>query len=495
MFYITFTHQSPCDDILHFNVVSEADVMIEIRKLKNKKSVGVDGICILILKTCADILLKSITHLINKSIVHGKVPRAWKIAKVIPIHKKGDKSNPDNYRPISLLPCITKVLERVIQLQLLHHLQTYNILVPVQSGFRAKHSTVTALVKVTDEWLMAMDKGVYTGTIFVDLRKAFDMVDHALLLKKLSSIGVTGTALNWFESYLSERRIVTVVNNATSNERSLSHGVPQGSILGPLLFTIFINDLPDIFKRSSVHLYADDTVIYFSHGDAKEVQSVLNSEMLKLDDWMRTNNLFINYTKTVCMLFGTRYMLSKCNEIDIKIRDICIEQVKSTKYLGIHIDRELKWDMHIENMCQKIGRLVSFLGRLRYTINESNLNIIYKSVILPHFDYGDLVWQSASKSSLLLLQKLQNRAGRIIMRINPYSHISTQHVHDTLVWDFLDKRYKKHLYIMMYKVLQNLTPNYMLDNISLRSTNYELRSSQVMNLPKTRSNCCKKTFF
>ena len=174
----------PCQNTLTFTIVSENDVLNEIKKLKNKKSVGVDGISVQVLKSFADILSKPITYLINRSITEGKVPKQWKIAKVIPLHKKGDRSDPDNYRPISLLPCTSKILERLVQSQLLRFLQENNILSSVQSGFRAKHSTVTALVKVLDDWMMAMDRGEYTGAIFVDLKKAFDTVDHKVLLKK-----------------------------------------------------------------------------------------------------------------------------------------------------------------------------------------------------------------------------------------------------------------------------------------------------------------------
>ena len=172
-------------------------------------------------------MIGSITYLINKSILEGKVPALWKIAKIIPLHKKGDKSNPDNYRPISLLPCISKVLEKIIQNQLTKFLDINKVLIKEQSGFRAKHSTTTALMRVTDDWLKAMDNGQYTGAVFIDLQKAFDMVNHELLLLKLSGLGIVGKSLDWFASYLSNRRIVTFLNNTLSEEYSINNGVPQ----------------------------------------------------------------------------------------------------------------------------------------------------------------------------------------------------------------------------------------------------------------------------
>ena len=177
------------------------------------------------------------------------------------------------------------------------------------------------------------------------------------------------------------------------------------------------------FRSCHVHLYADDTVIYYSDKNVNVIESVLNTELQALDKWMSHNKLLVNYDKTVSMLLGTRHMLSKCDALNLKIRDIRIDKVKNTKYLGINIDNELRWDVQIENMCQKLSKLIGFLGRLRHVTNESSLNTIYKIVILPHFDYGDVVWQSASKKYLFPLQKLQNRAGRIVMKVNPFSHV------------------------------------------------------------------------
>ena len=197
----------------------------------------------------------------------------------------------NNYRPISILCCLSKVLERLIHKQLVQHLNCNNIITLDQSGFRPKHSTSTALIKVTDEWLIDLDDGKYTGAVFVDLQKAFDMVNIQCLLEKLKRVGIKETNLNWFHSYLSDRKIVTCIHNCNSEELPIRQGVPQGSILGPLLFIIFINDLPTIFKSCNIHLYADDTVIYFSHKDPHVVQSTLNRELLILDRWMNLNRL------------------------------------------------------------------------------------------------------------------------------------------------------------------------------------------------------------
>ena len=311
--YVPILEERPVcyENSFELSPVDIADVLKEIFALKNKKSTGVDGISTFVLKLCGPEIVRSITYLINRSISEGAVPTRWKIGKIIPLFKKGDKANPDHYRPISLLPCVSKLLERVVQRQLTRFLSNNNLLAKQQSGFRSNHSTTTTLIKVTDDWLMSLDKGMYTGTVFVDLQKAFDLVDHGILLAKLTSgVGLQGSSLNWFRSYLNGRRIITSINNTLSSELPLTHGVAQGSILGPILFLIFINDMPSCFEKCSVHLYADDTVIYYSDKDPCNIENVLNIELHKLYSWMNCNKLKINCTKTVSMLTGTKHMLT-----------------------------------------------------------------------------------------------------------------------------------------------------------------------------------------
>ena len=294
---------------------------------------------------------------------------------------------------------------------------------------------------------------------------------------------------------MSNRKIITFLNNTLSEEYSINNGVPQGSLIGPILFAIFINDLASLFDKCSFHLYADDTVLYYSDKDPQVVESVLNDELNKVIKWMDKNKLKLNCTKTVGMLLGTKHMLSKHSNLHLKINDIDINNVESVKYLGVYIDRELKWNIQIEHMCSKIGKMIGFLGRLRYFVSESILRIIYTSIILPHFDYADVVWQSASKKYLNLMQKLQNRAGRIILKINPYSHVSTAHIHDILKWKKLDVRQLEHMNVMMFKILHDLAPEYMKRSILNKPNKYFLRNRSNLSLPKPRTNNCKRTFY
>ena len=479
---------------LNFSTVDEDFILREIQQLKNKKSVGLDGISVKILKMSKEVIIRPICYLINKSITSGIVPKKWKVAKIVPLHKKGDKANPNNYRPISILPCLSKILERVVQKQLVEHLNKNNLLTIEQSGFRPKHSTATALIKVTDEWLKSIDDGKFTGAVFVDLQKAFDLVNIQCLLNKLLQIGITGTPLKWFENYLSNRKIATCIGSCISEELSIGLGVPQGSILGPLLFIIFINDLPSVFDSCKVHLYADDTVIYFSNKNPQMVQSTLNKELILLNKWMNKNKLKVNYDKTVCMLIGNRHMLQNFDRLDLCLNGYKISQVKTFKYLGLFIDAELKWDVHINNLCEKVGRMISFLRRLRLFVNRRILNQLYRSIILPHLDYADIIWQSSYEKYTSQLQKLQNRAGRIILKLKPELHFSVNSIHEILHWETLKSRQKSHVEIMMYKILNDLTPNYLRQNVLYSQRPYQLRNNNLY-LPKPRTNNCKRAFF
>ena len=362
--------------------------------MSNKKSMGVDNISMLMIKMATPIIVPSLTYIFNRSLSERVFPTKWKRSKIIPIHKSGNKTLPNNYRPISILPSVSKILEKLVQMQLSDYLKRNNILSEAQSGFRKNHSTISSLLKVTDDWLTAIDRGLFTGAVFIDLRKAFDTVDPSILLQKLRSIGVSLDCLPWFASYLTDRRIFTVVNSLTSSESSIEYGVPQGSILGPLLFIIYIDDLVKHLKYCSVHLYADDTVIYYSHKDVHSIESVLNSDLQNIFKWLCNSKLSLNCDKTVSMLFGSQSMLKKCDHVNVKVNGKKIKPVHSMKYLGMVLDPCLKWDLHIDQMCIRISKLIRLLSRLRYTVNLTNMKLIYNAIILHIFDYGDSLYDS-----------------------------------------------------------------------------------------------------
>ena len=473
-------------------ITSEDGVLKELKKLKNKKSTGLDGISSFVLKLAAKEITPSLTYIINKSIIDKVFPSSWKVAKVIPLFKKGDKSLPDNYRPISLLPVVSKVLERVIHVQLLNYLNENDLLALEQSGFRPMHSTQTTLAKVTDDWLDAMSRQCYTGVVFVDLRKAFDTVDHNILLQKMACIGVSCSSLKWFKEYLSDRKIVTQINNTLSSKENISYGVPQGSILGPLMFIIYINDIVKQIKNCSIHLYADDTVLYYSDTNPDTVQKHLQEDLNSIYDWMCRNKLSMNCKKTVCMLIGNRKILNKHNDLDLKVNAQKLDQVAQIKYLGITVDEELNWNAQVEGVCKKVSKMISFMGRLRQIVPEKYTKLIYDSMILPQLEYADIIWDSCKNKHADVIQKLQNRAGRIILKISPFLHTPNQTVHKMLKWDTLACRRKQHLLQLVYKAVNGITPSYLQDMFCFKDNTYLLRSDYNIAVKIPKNNYAKR---
>ena len=348
--------------------------------------------------------------------------------------------------------------------------------------------------RYSDDWLCATDNGQYTGAVLIDMKKAFDTVDISILLKKLMKVGVTGNSLAWFESYLSNREISTYFCSEMSDFSNVSYGVPQGSILGPLLFTLYIDDMVQQVEHCDIHLYADDTILYYSDNDVNCIDDFLNADLKRIHDWMCLNKLSLNVDKTESILIGTRSMLSKRKSLNVHISGNRIQSKETVKYLGVLIDQEFKWNAHIENLCTRTSKLVNFLGRLRVFINECNLKLIYRTIILPLFDYADVVFDSSSQKYTDQLQKLQNRAGRIILGIDPYKHISNHAIHQTLNWESLKSRRVKHTLSLAYKSINNLSAPYMQDLFEFISHQYSLRSDGNLVLPKPHSESCKRMF-
>ena len=487
-------HNDTAQSSFDFTSVTEDEVLKILMSMKNKKSMGFDGIPMQILKMSTPVIIPSLTHLFNKSLANGVFPSQWKIAKLIPLFKSGDKSSPANYRPIALLPCVSKVLEKIVQKQLTNYLKVNNLLCAAQSGFRDKHSTTTALLKVTDDWLSAIDRGLYTGAIFIDLKKAFDTVDHFIMLQKLKQMGFSDACITWFKSYLTKRKVVTFFNSSLSESSDIHHGVPQGSILGPVLFVIYINDIVKQVKNCSIELYADDTVLYFSHHDPSRIENILNNDLQRVYDWMCVNKLSLNLQKTESFLIGSRTMLARRKFLCIKLCGQPIKHKETVKYLGLTLDQQLKWDVHIDVLFGKASKLVNYLSRLRHILNETCLKLIYNSLILPLFDYADLVYDSSNLQHTMKLQKLQNRAGRIILGINPYKHVSNHAIHQILNWETLLIRRKKHINTMVFKCLHDLSAPYLKESFKFASRSYSLRSNGNLSLPKPKTEYCRRAF-
>ena len=290
-----------------FRAVNETEIFKELKFLRRKKATGLDNFPPGLLKDVASVIVKPLAFVINLSLETGSVPAEWKVAKVIPLFKSGSSAEIDNYRPISILPILSKILEKMVYKQLIFYLESNSLLSDYQFGFRSNRSTELAVTYFTDLIRKEADCGKATGAVFIDLSKAFDTVSHSVLLNKLSLYGIQDTELQWFTDYLFLRKQMVQYNGVLSEPSPVFTGVPQGSILGPLLFLIHFNDVHKPLQLSRIITYADDTVIFTSASDFDAIQSSLSEDINRLSSWFRENTLIINLKKgkTEVMLFGT----------------------------------------------------------------------------------------------------------------------------------------------------------------------------------------------
>ena len=321
------------------------------------KATGTDMIGPRLLKLAAPFITDEITFICNHSIVNSVFPAKWKEAQVAPLHKNGPHEEVNNYRPISILPVLSKVLEKHVHETLSEFLHQHNLLHKTQSGFRAQHSCETALINIIDLWLNAIDNGKMIGVVLVDFKKAFDLVDHQILIKKLEIYGIKDGALQWFNTYLTNRKQQVSINNCKSDFQHISYGVPQGSILEPLLFLLFINDLPLYTNNVFTDLYADDTTLYDVQDSMEQIENNLQSALNNLHIWCRGNGMILNSSKTKVMLVTTnqRRLRLPNDSLDLKFKNETLNMITNDKILGVFVDNNLSWSDHIKHLTKKIA--------------------------------------------------------------------------------------------------------------------------------------------
>ncbi len=285
------------------------DILNLLCGLSSNKATGIDKISCRIIKIAAPAIADSLTHIFNQAITLSSFPDQWKVASVTPLYKNGQRNIPGNYRPISVLPAISKIMERIMYGQLYNYLTKFGLLSESQFGFRKFHSTATALLDCTNEWYVNLDRKLFNLVVFIDLKKAFDTVDHHILLKKLELYGVKGQALSFLKSCLTNRSQKCKMNGFVSSERLIKCGVPQGSILGPLLFLLYINDLPECLNTTTPRPFADDTNLTASGDSMNDVEFAVNSDLENLRNWLMANKLSLNVAKTKFMLIGSKQMI------------------------------------------------------------------------------------------------------------------------------------------------------------------------------------------
>ena len=472
-----------------FNAILEDDVFKYLSDLSYDSNIDVLGFDSKLLRHGASVLTTSVTELFNMSITSHHMPADWKRARVTPIYKgTGSVDEPNNYRRISIVSHIPKVLEKMVNSQLIAYFDAFSLLTCDQSAFRRGHSTATAAHKLFDDMLDNINEGLVNGICFFDLRKCFDTIDHDLLLFKLEKYGITGDALSWFSNYLSVRTQTVSINGATSQSKPMSTGVPQGSVLGPMLFLIFINDLPTSLSCTASNIYADDTAIHACGRCIDDVNTLLQHDVRNITRWFRDNKLVVNFVKTFCMLTSCNPNISP-NELHVTIGDVEIEPVESIKYLGIFPDTMLSWDNHITNLCKKIAPKIGLLKRLKHIVPVDCLKTIYQTTVQPHIDYCLTVWGFTSNVLIHKVQKLQNRAARIITG-NYDFHVRGLHLVKELGWFNIRQRRDYLTALLVFKSLNGLSPNYLNDLFTYQRdiSAYNTRSAATSDLYIPKAN-------
>ena len=438
------TKIKPCLSSLFLQPVSPHEVEKIINSFDVNKSTPSFCTPFKFLKFASKQISLILSIIINKCMTEGIFPDCLKLAEVIPIHKKGSKDNLNHYRPISLLSPFSKIFEKCLYTRINSFFNKNSILFKSQFGFRDNSSTENAVLQIHDYLTKKIDEKETVCSIFIDLQKAFDTVDHSILLKKLFSYGIRGTTHNLLFSYLKNRHQFTLCNGSKSNSRTVECGVPQGSTLGPLLFLVYINDL---FSSSlfNLNLFADDACLTLSNKCPQVLESQVNQELIKIMEWLCSNKLSLNIDKTKFLIFSSR-----STSFNILINNKPIAQVSSINYLGVIIDNKLSWNMHVKHISNKVASGCWALFKLRPFVTDCILRKVYFAIVHQHLQYCISCWGGADKSKLKVLQ---NRCIRVISRASYRSKVSPLYkIFNTLQVNDL---YEIQIAKIMYKINNN----------------------------------------
>lgn len=485
-----------CPDDFQFHAVTEQEVGKVIKGLSLNKAPGHDKITARVLKDSLPAILSVITSIMNNSFSTSTFPKAWKMAEVVPVLKSGCFEDPCNNRPISLLPILSKVSEKLAHRQFVDYITTNKKLSEHQSGNRKFHSTETALLHVTDDFLMSIDKSEVSAVVLLDMHKAFDSVRHDILLQKLQQIGITSSSLEWFHSYLSGRSQSVRIVDAVSASLPLKYGVPQGSILGPVLFTIYVNDLLAVPGHCKSVCYVDDSKLYlsFRSTDISYAFRCLNEDLREICRWCCQNSLLINPEKTKVLLVGVPQLLRKLPPVSISLLGKEITPVSVAKDLGVLIDQSLTYNDHVAKTTSNCLFKLKQISRIKHLLDRNSLLLVMNAFVFSKLFYCSTVWANTSQSNVKKLQLVQNFAARIVLGLRKYDHISDGI--RSLNWLTVKDRLLLNDAVMVYKCLNNLVPKYLANIFVSRSQIHTraTRSCNLLHIPLCRLSYGQRSF-
>ena len=430
--------------------VTEEGVLKLLLKLNPAKACGPDSIPARILKELAHEIAPYLVSIFQRSLDTGKVPKDWRMANVTAIFKKGEKYKPSNYRPVSLTCICCKIQEHIITSNVLKHLDEHNILTDCQHGFRARRSCETQLLTLADELVSGLDKKHQHDLIVLDFSKAFDRVPHQRLLRKLDHYGVRGNTFDWIRAFLTHRTQQVTVEGATSDSVEVLSGVPQGTVLGPLLFLVFINDLPDCVQ-SKIRLFADDCILYRRIKNKNDC-TILQDDLNSLAEWEKK--------------WGMAFHPEKCSAIRVSrsrnpissnysLKGHTLEMEDSTRYLGVEMQSNMSWNKHMDQTVKKANSTLGFLRRNLRVSNEETKSAAYFSMVRPILEYSSTIWSPYTKDYIHKIEMVQRRAARYVTnRYRNTSSVTSMIEH--LEWESLEARRAKHQLTMLFKIIHDL---------------------------------------
>ena len=440
------------DNEMLMEEVMEDEVKAIIKNLKDSSS-GWDSISSSVVKSTSEGIITPLTHVFNLSVIKGVFPSELKIARVVPIFKSGDPLLFSNYRPVSILPLFSKILERLMYSRLLAFVNENRLLYSYQFGFRFGHSPNLAMIILIDKISNALENGEYVLGLFLDFSKAFDTVNHSILYQKLEFYGIRGSSLDLFKSYLSQRVQFVEYADSKSDEQEIVCGVPQGSILGPLLFLLYINDLAHVSSKLFALLFADDSNLFISGTNLNDMINTMNEEMVKIVEWLHVNKLSLNLKKTHFIIFRKARKKVEVSQ-NIIIDNVIISRTNKTKFLGVIIDELLSFQQHIMYIKGKVARGLGILYKTKKYLHQKTLTQLYNAFIYPHLTYCIPVWGNACKTYLDPLVKIQKRVIRLIKGAKKLDH--TDPLFKELKILKISEIYVYTLQLIMYKHHHNL---------------------------------------
>jgi hypothetical protein len=474
-------------------IIQEKEVDDILQGIDVNKAYGPDNISPRLIKEARPSIIKILTNIFNRSLHLSRFPLIWKRANVLPIYKKAEAFFTINYRPVSLLSILAKVFEKIVFKHMFNYFRDHFLISVWQSGFLPGSSTVTQLTEIYHQFCKAVSNGKEIRVVFLDISKAFDRVWHRGLLFKLRKCGISGRLLDWLKDYLTDREQRVIINGEFSEWGKVNAGVPQGSVLGPLLFLIFINDITEVIKNCKIRLFADDTCLFIEVEEPEPSAMALNEDLENLNQWASKWHVNFSPPKTEEVLIS-----NKRNKVDHPpafLNGVPIKRVASHKHLGLVIASDLTWKEQIAEVVDKANRRLGIMRTLKFKLDRLSLERIYKGFIRPLLEYGDIVWDSPSEV-LNSLEAVQLNAARIV--VGATARCSTQGLYNETKWEPLSNRREHHRLTLMFKILNGKAPSYLADlvpNLVQDRTGYLLRNRGHIDIPFARLLVFANSFF